>query len=37
MRQESNALGNGDPAEYFNSPDALIEAVNEERAQGWLN
>jgi hypothetical protein len=37
MRQESTALGNGDPAEYFNSPDALIEAINEERAQGGLN
>ena len=31
--EESNALGNGDPAEYFNSPDALIEAINEERAE----
>ena len=31
--EESNALGNGDPAEYFHSPDALIEAINEERAE----
>ena len=31
--EERNALGNGDPAVYFNSPDALIEAINEERAE----
>jgi hypothetical protein len=31
--EERNALGNGDPAEHFNSPDALIEAINEERAE----